>query len=189
MELTASFITSQVLIALFYATLALTYYLEDRRKILIVNMTGIALQGIAFFILGAHTGLAMAIVGVIRNIIFIIDEKKYGKSEKISKKDIVILAIIYVVTVTLALAGYSSLMSLLIVLVSIMFTYSVWQKNIIVYKVLGIPIATCAFLYNLYVGAVVGIVAEGVIIVAATIGLILSLVKLRKKKGETDGIL
>ena len=40
------------------------------------------MTGLSYVFLSAYSGLAMVVVAIIRNIIFIIDEKKNGKSNK-----------------------------------------------------------------------------------------------------------
>ena len=88
MELTATYIVSQVFAILMYALLASTYYLKNRKTVLTINILAMVAQAISFICLKAYTGLAMDIVAIIRNIIFMIDEKKNGKSEQNTKKDI-----------------------------------------------------------------------------------------------------
>ena len=48
----------------------------------------------------------MCIVALIRNIIFLIDEKKSGKRDKITQKDVVILIILYAISVISAIYTY-----------------------------------------------------------------------------------
>ena len=86
MEWSLTYISSQILTLAMYVTLVITYYLKDRKKILFVNFLGLIFLGIAYIFLSAYTGLAMVIIAMVRNIIFLIDEKKNGKSNKITKK-------------------------------------------------------------------------------------------------------
>ncbi len=95
MELTINYILSQVFTIITYGLLAVTYYAKDRKKVLIINFLSLVANGIAYIFLNAWTGLAMCIVALIRNIIFLIDEKKNGKRETINKTDFIILIILY----------------------------------------------------------------------------------------------
>ena len=76
MELTINYILSQIFTIIMYGLLALTYYAKDRKKVLIINFLSLIANGIAYIFLNAWTGLAMCVVALIRNIIFLIDEKK-----------------------------------------------------------------------------------------------------------------
>ncbi len=185
MELTPIYIASQILTVAMYITLAITYYLKDRKTILIINFLGCILIGSAYFLLSAYTGLAMSIIAIIRNIIFLIDEKKNGKSEKINKKDIIILAIIYFATILVTIPSYNGFLSLLSVFATSLYTFSVWQKKTIVYKILGIPIGLLWISYNVYVMSLFGIILESVLLVFAITGFTLEYKK-RKNIEKTQ---
>ena len=94
MELTLPYILSQVFIIINYALLAISYYCKDRKTVLVISFMAVIANGLSYVFLNAYSGLAMCILALIRNIIFLIDEKKNGKSDKIYKKDIIILIIL-----------------------------------------------------------------------------------------------
>lgn len=184
MELTPIYIASQVLTVAMYVTLAITYYLKDRRTILIINFLGCVLIGSTYFLLSAWTGVAMSLIAIIRNVIFLVDEKRNGKSEKISKKDILILVIIYFATIIATVPSYKGLLSLLSVFATSLYTFSVWQKKTLVYKILGIPIGLLWISYNIYVMSLFGIILESVLLVFAMTGFTLEYKKSKKKVNE-----
>ena len=139
MELTPTYIISQVFTVLMYILLATTYYVKDRKKVLVVNFLATISIAIAYILLNAWSGFAMCIVGIIRNIIFILDENKNGKRENINKIDIIILVVLYSISIISAIFTYDKIFSLLSVAATMLYTYSVWQKNVAIYKLLGIP--------------------------------------------------
>ena len=186
MELTPTYIASQVLTIAMYVTLAITYYLKDRRVILLVSFLGSVFLGSAFFLLGGYTGLAMSAIAIIRNIIFLVDEKKNGKSEKIDKKDIVILVIIYLVTIGVTIPSYNGFLSLLSVFATSLYTFSVWQKKTITYKILGIPTGLLWIAYNIYIKSLFGIILETILLVFAVIGLVLEYKRKNKDKVKQE---
>ena len=141
---------SQVATVTMYILLALTYYVKDRKKVLIINFLGSASIGIAYILLNAWTGLAMNIVAMVRNLIFILDEKKNGKTDKVNKKDIAILSVLYLISIISAVFTYNGFFSLFSVFATMIYTYSVWQKKIAVYKICGIPTCISWIIYNIY---------------------------------------
>jgi len=181
MELTPEYIWSQVLTILMYITLAITYYLKNRRAILIVNFLGCALIAGAYFLLSAHTGVAMAVIAVVRNLVFLIDEKKNGKKEEITKKDIVILILIYLIIIGVTIPSYNGFLSLLSVFATSLYTFAVWQKKTIVYKALGVPIGLLWILYNTYIRSLFGIILESVLLLFVVTGFAL---EWRRKKNK-----
>lgn len=177
MEWTATYILSQVFTILTYITLAITYYVKNRKTVLVISFLSIVCNGIAYIFLGAWTGLAMCIMALVRNIIFIVDEKKNGKSDKIHKKDMVILAVLYLISIVSAVFTYQGLFSLLSVVATMLYTYSVWQKKTSIYKVLGIPIGILWILYNIYIQSIFGILLETILLICSITGYRLELKK------------
>lgn len=170
MELTVNYILSQIFTILMYVLLAITYYVKDRKKVLIISFLSLIANAIAYVLLNAYTGLAMCIVALVRNIYFLIDEKKFGKSDKITKKDVIVLIIIYIAIVISTMLTYEGFLSLLSVFATMLYTYSVWQKKTSVYKLCGIPVGILWVLYNLYVKSVFGVILEGILLVSSGIG-------------------
>lgn len=178
MELTINYILSQVFTIIMYGLLAITYYAKDRRKVLIINFLSLIANGIAYIFLNAWTGLAMCIVALIRNIIFLIDEKKNGKRDTINKTDVIILVILYVISIISAIFTYDGFLSLLSVFATALYTFSVWQKKTSIYKLLGIPIGVLWVSYNIYIMSIFGIILETVLLICSITGYLLE----RKKQ-------
>ena len=109
------YIISQVFVIIQYTLLSLTYQASSRKKVLIMNFGAITFEAMAYILLHAYTGLAMCFVAFIRNTIFLIDEKKNGKTEIMSKKDIAILLILFSITIISTIFTYDGILSLLAV--------------------------------------------------------------------------
>ena len=177
MNWSATYILSQVFTIIMYVLLALTYYSKDRKKVLILNFLSLIANGIAYIFLSAWTGFAMCIVALIRNIIFLLDEKKNGKRETINKTDIIILILLYVISIISTIFTYDGLLSLLSVFATIVYTFSVWQKKTSIYKLLGIPVGILWILYNIYVKSIFGIILEGILLICSITGYLLEIKK------------
>lgn len=160
--------------------------MKNRKTVLILSFLSLVANIIAYILLGAYTGLAMCIVAMIRNIIFIIDEKKNGKTEEISKKDVIILIILYAISIISTIFTYDGPLSLLSVIATMLYTYSVWQKETKIYKVLGIPIGILWVAYNAYVKSIFGIILEFILLICSAIGYILE-IKQAKTLNKTNG--
>ena len=178
MELTITYILSQAFAIASYGMLGLTYYAKDRKKVLVLNFLALIASGVAYVFLKAWTGLAMTAVALIRNIIFLLDEKKNGKRETNNKTDIIILVILYIVSIVSAIFTYDGFFSLFSVFATMLYTYSVWQKKTNIYKLLGIPVETLWILYNIYIMSVFGIILETILLICSITGYIL---EIRKK--------
>ena len=181
MEWTLTYIISQVFTILMYILLATTYYLKDRKKILVVSFLSTIAIGTAYVLLNAWTGFAMCIVAIIRNSIFIIDEKKNGKKETITQKDILVLIFFFLIIGISTIFTYDGFLSLLSVFATMLYTYSVWQKKVIIYKLCGIPVGILWIAYNIYIMSLFGIILESVLLIASTCGYIIALKNSKSK--------
>ena len=170
MELTLEYILSQVFIIISYLFLVLSYQAKTRKTILTYSFVSLIANGMSYVFLQAYTGLAMCFVALFRNIIFMIDEKRNGKSEEISKKDIIILAVLYLISLVSTVFTYDGFLSLLSVFATMLYTYSVWQKKTTIYKILGLPIGILWIAYNIYIMSIFGIILETILTISAIYG-------------------
>ena len=182
MEWTTTYILSQVFTIIMYTLLGTTYFVKSRKTILFLSFASLFSEMIAFAFLQAWTGLAMCIVAIIRNIVFLIDEKKNVKNDKITKKDIYILIAIYVITIILTIPSYAGFLSLFSVLATSIYTYSIWQKKVIIYKLFGVVSSIVWILYHVYTMNISAIILEGSLLIASACGYILERNKLKKVK-------
>lgn len=177
MEISITYIISQVFTILTYGLLAVSYYGKSRKSVLIISFLSVVANTIAYILLNAYTGVAMCIVALIRNIIFLIDERKNGKSDKIYKKDIVILIILFAISIVSAVFTYNGFYSLLVVFATMIYTYSIWQKKTSIYKILGIPTEFLFVLYNIYIKSIFGVILETILMICSITGYILEMKK------------
>lgn len=173
MELTIAYILSQVFTIITYVLLGITYYAKNRKAVLVISFLSVVANGIAYIFLSAWTGLAMCIVALVRNIIFLVDEKKNGKRDKVNKTDIIVLIVLYAISIISAIFTYDGFFSLLSVFATMLYTYSVWQKNTTTYKLLGIPIGILWIAYNIYIFSIFGIILETILLICSISGYIL----------------
>lgn len=125
MEITIQYIISQIFTAISYILLASTYHAKNRRNVLILSCISQIMFIFAYAFLGAWSGLAMVIVALIRNIIFMIDEDKNGKREHMNRLDIIILVVLYIISIISAIFAYEGFFSLLPIFATMIYTYGV----------------------------------------------------------------
>lgn len=173
MNITWIYLWSQILTVIEYGLLGATYLVKKRKLLVVLDILSMAAGIGAYILLGADAGLAMSVVILLANFYYLWDEQKAGKHNKLTLRDYVALAVVMVVIVALAVWTYDGPISLLSVLATILYEISIfWQGNIRVYKFLGIPVALCWMLYNAFIFSVAGIVSEGAMLLAATVGYI-----------------
>jgi len=168
-ELTATYIASQIVTIFVYIFLSLTYCVKSRRLILGFSFTSNFLNAIAFILLGAYTSSAMCAISILRDIIFLIDEKINGKSDKITKKDVGILALIYGICAVAITLTYKGTLTLLYATGSMLYTYSIWQKDNKVYRLMGILCHSIVIIESVAIKSIAGLVLQSTVLVCTII--------------------
>ena len=112
MEFTKEYILSQILTIIMYIFVTLTYCVKNRKNVLLLNGAGLICIGIAYTLLNAWSGLVMSCVALLRNLIFLIDEKKNGIREKNNVLDVIILIILFTISIISAIFTYNGFFSL-----------------------------------------------------------------------------
>ncbi len=170
MTITWTYIWSQILTLVEYGLLGATYFAKRRKLVVILDTISMAAGIGAYILLGADLGLAMSVVILVANFYYLHDEGRRGKNHKLKLRDYAFLALVLAIIAVLAVWTYDGPLSLLSVAATVLYEISIWQNNTKVYKFLGIPVALCWMLYNIFVFSVAGIFSEGVIFLAAVIG-------------------
>jgi len=186
--MTTTFIISQVFVVLTYILLAVTYLLKKRKLVLSVGILSILCICTAYFLLDAWSGFAMNVIGIFRNLMFMwIDHKKEKTGKEYFGLRLSSLTVTYIAIIVFAVISYDGFLSLMSVFGAMVFSYSVWQKNPHVYRILGCVDCTLWIIYNIYVWSPFGILLEGTMLTYHIIMLTRVLIKhLKTKKEEKD---
>ncbi len=181
-QITTEYIISQIITAISYTCLATTYCIKKRKTILILSFASNMLNACAYFLLGAYTSSLMCGVSILRDIVFIIDARINGRSDKINKKDVLILIGVYtisLISIALTFRGFGSLMY---TIATMLYTYSIWQKNNKIYKYMGIPMGILVLLDCIYIKSILGFIFQSIVLTCTIIGIIKSNKELRTNK-------
>jgi len=154
-----TYIISQVITAIFYGLLTWSYFLKTKKSIIIVGTISVLLNAVVFILLGAWTGLAMCIVALVRNLVcYLADNKSHDKKHFGTSWLFFIIILLAIITVTIP--TYDGFLSLMSVFATTLYSYSIWQKKPIVYKLCGVPVGILWIIYNIYIVSLFGIVLE-----------------------------
>ena len=171
-ELTIQYIASQIVTIFVYIFLSATYCIKNRKLIIACSFISNFLNAIAFVLLNAYTSALMCCISILRDILFMIDEKINGKSTVITKKDYILLGIIYSLSLISIICTFKGWMSLLYAAGSMLYTYSIWQKDNNVYRFLGIVVTLIVICDSIYIKSVFGVLLQCVVLVTSTAGYI-----------------
>lgn len=171
-----NYILSQIFIILCYAMIGVSYLAKNRKAVLIYSLISVVLNGLSYFLLSAWTGLAMIGVAIIRNILFMIQDKmmtshRFNENKiKIFKN--ITLALLIVISIIFAVITYNQIFSLFAVLSTLMYTYALWQDKVSSYRVFGLVAEISGLVYCAFIHSIFGVILELVVIIVSVINLI-----------------
>ena len=150
---------------------ALSYQMNTKKSLLIVQTTATACTCLSYFLLGATSGFALNVVCLIRNGCFYF-QKEGQKPIYIST------AIICAVMAVLGIFSWQGPISLLIIVALIINTFflSLGNPQKLRYSILFT--STMVIIYNIYVFTIGGLMNEAIAIISSIIGI----VRFRKDK-------
>jgi hypothetical protein len=178
MDINQTYVMSQVFTILMYALLGITYQVKSRKKILVLSIFSNAFKGIAYLLLNAKSGFVMCVLAILREtaMMFILDKIKDEKKSK--RAYLCVIIVFYIAMIISAIFTYEGMLSMLSILATAIYTYSIWQKNEKIYKALGTPIGICWIAYNIFVKSLFGVILESIILICSIVGYV------RSKKTE-----
>lgn len=159
MDISLTYIASQVLVIVYYVIYSFTFHLKDSNKILILGIIATIISSISYILLGAYTGMAMCFIAIIRNLLFTKDKK--NKSN---------LILIIVLTVIASAFTFNSYLCLFNIIATLIYTYALWQKNTKTYKLLGIIVNGLMIVYNIYIKSILGVIFISIALISSIIG-------------------
>lgn len=135
------------------------------RKFLFFQVLINVLYTLQYFLLGATTGLSMCLVNTIRCIVFYSNKKKDNQS-------IVIFLLFLVIYLFLGICAASSLFDVILIIGTLMYTYSLWQSKMKITRV-GTLISIISYIiYNLAVSAYSALILDFIDFVSISIAII-----------------
>ena len=161
-----NYLLSQICVILAVILLGITYLIKDKRIILFLSILIVSLYGAQYLLLSAMSGFYMNLVSIIRNIWFYINAKNKKKNS------IIVLIVLYIIAIVLGVISFKNVFSILPILATMLYTYSIWQDDIKVYRWLAIPVSISWIIYNVYSNTLFGIITESILLIIEIIGVI-----------------
>ena len=161
MNITLTYILSQILVIIYYLIYSWTYQLKESKKILIMGIIATIISSISYLLLNAYTGMAMCFVAIIRNLLFTKD-----------KNNTFNLILIFILTIIASIFTFDSYFCLFNIIATLIFTYALWQKNTKTYKLLGIMVNGLMIIYNIYIKSILGVILISIAFISSIIGVL-----------------
>lgn len=127
---------------------------NDKEKVLKNQMFANVFYELQYIALGAFSGACMAAVGIIRSKVF----SDYEQQKKpITVK---VLVAVLMAIVVLGVFSYTSYYSIIPTVMTMLYSYAIWQKDLKKFRLLSLVSVTGWIYYNLSVGAYVAFIGS-----------------------------
>lgn len=163
---TFEYIMSQIFVVIGMACLGATYLVKNKKTILIIALVSAFGYTMQYVFLHKYAGAAVNVIGMIRCIWFFFNDKKNKKNDYIS------ISVISALIIIMGVVTFDGWESLLPSLAAILFTYSLWQSNVKVYRYIALVNSALWITYNTLCMSIMAIVSECILIVVEIIGVI-----------------
>lgn len=141
------------------------YQQKDRKKLLVWKLVSDTVWMLHYALLGAYSAVAVTIIGVIRETVYLNEGKKWANK----KFWIVIFCLI---NALFALYTWKGLFSLLPTIASLIAVVSFAMRKPKITRFFSFPISFCMITYDFFTGSIAGIANETFTITSSIIGLI-----------------
>jgi len=161
-DLNTFFILSQIFTVFAYVALGATYIVRTRNQILIFVCISIILQGFAYFFLSAWTAFWMVGIALFRTVAFFVHDKVNKKADKtkITIFDTIIFSLVVVGSIVVSIFAFEGFWSLFAIFGTVLYSFSIYQKSIKMYRILAVPVETLWIVYLVFVASPFGILLE-----------------------------
>ncbi len=163
-----SFYLAQVCGFLIMICNAISVQFKTKDKILICLVIANLFGVVQYFLLNAITAAVVYIISTIRCIIFYYYEKKD------LKPSIIVLLAFEIIAVISGAFSWQNIWSIIPIIVTVIFTYGLWQNNLKVTRISTAITGLGWVLYNIVVRAYVGAIFDSTLAISAIIALIKS---------------
>ena len=164
-----TYIFSQIFAALWFTFLILTYFTKSITKIRIYTFINALCLIISFLLLNAITGVWAILIIFIVSLVMCIPN--FGKTEKFTIIHIVLIVISWMAMLIITYYTYQGWHSILPCIATLIGTYSLIQKNPLIYKILQIPQGLLYLLYSIVIFSPVMAIEELALIIILFFGI------------------
>ena len=166
------FILAQIIGALAYLTISLSYFYKKKKTILFIQIIASVIFAVHYYLLDARTGTMCNILGIIALILIYIFDNYLSK-----KKKNLLIFILIPILVVISLLTYDDIYSIFPIIASVIALLSFLNDDTNEIRLIGLLSAICWFIYAIIVKSYPSIVFE----VITIISVIIAYIKNKKK--------
>ena len=143
--------------------LAMCFQANNKKKTLIIKFSADITWGVHYLLLGGISGVILNVIGALRETVFYFD-----KNEKRMK---IWLMVFVTINWVAGILTMRELYNLLPTVCSAVSTYSFWQQNLKITRILALFNAVIMFTYDIFLLSYAGMVNETITVISVCIAL------------------
>lgn len=175
---TIEYILSQVSVLVALALLIGSYFLKNRVWILVFSLGNSIFYSLEFLLLGAYTGAALNLIAIARGVWFYFLQRQEKYYDWISISTLSVLMIVS------GILTFEAWYSILPIIGTLAYTFSVWQKDVKLYRWLSLPVGVCGVVYNIMCKSIFGVASETALFLFGLISIVVYYVQQNKNKNQ-----
>lgn len=181
--MTATFILAQVCGFCILVCTAVGIQMKNKDKIVFFQLLASIFSIAQYLLLWALTGAAIAFVNAGRCFVFYL----YARKDK--RPHLAVFLLFEALAIVAGVLTWQSWWSILPIIISMTFTYGLWQTNTFIIKLIS-AITSCAWIvYNVAMRAYIGVIQQAVQVTSSVIAMIRLKLETRKNKGLKENSL
>ena len=141
------------------------FQFKKHGTVLLFRTLNEVLFAVQYFLLGAFTGAAASVIGIVRNLIF---KKRVEKGRNTA----LFIAIFCVLFTLFGILTWEGPKSILIIVAKVLSTVSYGNKNTTVIRTIGLVTTASWLVYNWVVFSIAGVLCEAFTLVSLIVGII-----------------
>lgn len=156
---TTKYIISQIFIVLAICAVVPSFFVRDKRKVLVLGMINTLCYFTHYFLLGSATGALINIAAVSRITWFYIDNRRGVEHNYWS------LTICVLIAIGFGVLGFRHWYDFMSIVASVNLTFAYWQSNLRLYTIISFINSIIWVIYGICYKSIFAVVAELVIII------------------------
>lgn len=137
----------------------LCYHGKTHKSLLAIKLAADIIWAVHYFMIGGYSGFALNVLCTARETVYMVDKN--------DKRRVLWLCLFVLANWSVQFFTWKGLTSLFPAIVATIGSYSFWQKNVTVTRVLALVIAALMFTYDLFVMSYAGLLSEALTFVSA----------------------
>lgn len=171
------FIISQSFVLIAIVACILSYFTKNRKLIVVYRIIIPAAYAASYVVLSAYAAVYTNIINILRAVVIILYVRKNKECP------LWLFLIFQALIVVVSALAWDGLITLVLIVANLLDAYTLWQKDVKIYRWVSIPVSVLFVIFNFYYKSYLAVVLEIVVLIVK----IVSVIDYHNKPAEGKG--